>query len=326
MKMIVAVLALVAMVLTLDAQAQPTPPALRIGWLSPAAAGTGTPNLDALLQGLRDLGYTEGRNLKIEARWAGDATDKLPALAQELVALKVDAIIAAGGSDPAKAAMAATSTIPIVFVSAADPIKAGIVQSLNRPGGNVTGVALIGSALEPKRLEYLSRLAPGGSPIGALVNPGYPDIELQVAEITRAAAAVNRPVEFVRAGTGAALEEAVATAARLGCGALAVAQDAFFNSHRGRIVALAAQYRLPAIYNQREYVERGGLASYGAHFGDGYRQAGLYLGRILKGARPADLPVMQSARFELVINLKTARTLGLDVPVDVLAAADEVIE
>jgi putative ABC transport system substrate-binding protein len=297
-----------------------------VGYLHSFSAAYMAPFEAALRQGLAEEGYAGPRNFRIEARSAEGQYDRLPALAQELVALNVDAIIAAGGSDPAKAAMAATAAIPIVFVSAADPIKAGIVQSLNRPGGNVTGVALIGSALEPKRLEYLNRLAPGSSPIGALVNPGYPDIELQVAEIRRAAAAVNRPVEFVRADAEAALEEAVATAARLGCGALAVAQDAFFNSHRGRIVALAAQYRLPAIYNQREYVERGGLASYGAHFGDGYRQAGLYLGRILKGARPTDLPVMQSARFELVINLKTARTLGLDVPVDVLAAADEVIE
>jgi len=173
-----------------------------VGYLHSFSAAYMAPFEAALRQGLAEEGYAEPRNFRIEARSAEGQYDRLPALAQELVALKVDAIIAAGGSDPAKAAMAATSTIPIVFVSAADPIKAGIVQSLNRPGGNVTGVALIGSALEPKRLEYLSRLAPGGSPIGALVNPGYPDIELQVAEITRAAAAVNRPVEFVRAGTG----------------------------------------------------------------------------------------------------------------------------
>jgi putative ABC transport system substrate-binding protein len=307
------------------AQAQAKPQAV-VGYLHSFSAAYMAPFEAALRQGLADEGYAEPRNLRIEARSAEGQYDRLPALAQELVGLKVDAIIAAGGSDPAKAAMAATAAIPIVFVSAAEPIKAGIVQSLGRPGGNVTGVALIGSALEPKRLEYLNRLAPGSSPIGALVNPGYPDIEVQVAEIRHAAATVNRPVEFVRADTEAALEEAVAAAARLGCGALAVAQEAFFNSHRSRIVALAAQYRLPAIYNQREYVERGGFASYGAHFHDGYRQAGLYVGRILKGARPADLPVMQPARFELVINLKTTRTLGLDVPVDVLAAADEVIE
>jgi putative tryptophan/tyrosine transport system substrate-binding protein len=315
----------VASLPAVGAQAQPVAPKL-VGYLHSFSPAYMAPFATAVLSGLKEAGYVEGQNLRIEYRTAEGHYDRLTPLAQELVALKVDALFAAGGSDPAKAAKSVTSTIPIVFVSAADPIRAGVVPSLNRPGSNVTGVSLLGSSLEPKRLEYLSRLAPGDRPIGAMVDPRYPDADLQVAELQKAGQLIKRPIEIVKAATEAEIDAAVAQASERHCGALAVAQDPFFNSHRGQIIGLANRYKLPAIFNQREFVEAGGLMSYGTSFRDGYRQGGLYLGRILKGAKPADLPVMQAEKFELVINQRTARTLGLDIPADIAAAADEVIE
>jgi putative ABC transport system substrate-binding protein len=238
----------------------------------------------------------------------------------------VNVILAAGGTDPAKAAKAATTTIPIVFFSAADPLRAGIVPSLNRPGGNVTGVSQIGSALEAKRLEYLHRLAPGSAPLGALVNPRYPDIELQIDELQKGAALIKRPLQIVRASTEAEIDAAFADLVRQGAGALTVGQDPFFGDQTNRLVALANRLKLPAMYWRREFVAAGGLMSYGADFTEGYRQAGIYVGRILKGAKPADLPVLQPSKFALTVNLRTARALGADVPPDILAAADEVVE
>ncbi len=282
--------------------------------------------LPAVSQGLREAGFTEGRDFVFEARSAEGQYDRLPALITELIGRDAAVIIAAGGTEPAKLTKAATASIPIVFVSAADPVKAGLVESLNRPGGNVTGVSLIGSALEAKRLELLSDLVPGAGLIGVLVNPKYPDVELQVRELTAAAAVIRRPIEILRASNTDEIEAAFAILAGKGAVALLAAQDPLFNSRRELLVMLAARQKLPAIYNQREYPQIGGLISYGTHFMDGYRQSGVYAGRILGGAKPAELPVQQPTRFELVINAKTAASLGLEIPARLLATADEVIE
>jgi putative ABC transport system substrate-binding protein len=280
----------------------------------------------AVRQGLNETGYIEGQNVLIEYRSAEGQYDRLSSLAADLVNRKVAVILAAGGSDPAKASRAASVIIPIVFVSAADPVKAGLVASLNRPGGNVTGVSLIGSALETKRLELLSQLVPEAASIGVLVNPKYPDSDLELRELQEAAGVIKRQIYIVRASTEAEIDTAFATVAQQGVGGFLVAQDPFFGSRRDRIVALAARHKLPAIYFQREYTEIGGLISYGTDFADGYRQAGIYVGKILKGAKPADLPVVQPTKFELVINLKTAKALGLKVPVSMQLLADEMIE
>ncbi|MFI5014459.1 MAG: ABC transporter substrate-binding protein [Hyphomicrobiales bacterium] len=280
----------------------------------------------AFRQGLNETGYSEGRNVAIEYRTTDGQPDRLPGLVAELIDRKVAVILAAGGSDPAKVAKAATTTIPIVFVSAADPIKAGLVASLGRPGGNVTGVSLLGSSLEAKRLELLHQLVPAAPSIGVLVNPKYPDADLQLRELQQAASVMKLQIHIVRASTDSDLETAFASVVQLGAGAVLIVQDVLFNSRRERLVALAASHKLPAIYNQREFAEVGGLASYGTDFANGYRQSGIYVGKILEGAKPADLPVVQPTKFELVINLKTAKVLGLDIPPMLLARADEVIE
>jgi ABC-type uncharacterized transport system substrate-binding protein len=261
--------------------------------------------------------------MAIEYRWAEGQNDRVPALAADLVRLQVGVIVA--NYPPVLAAKAATATIPIVFTSGADPVKVGLVASFNRPGGNVTGVHLIG-ALETKRLELLHQLVPGAASIGVLVNPKFPDVDRQLRELQEAAGVINRQIHVVRASTESEIDVAFATIAQQGVGALLVASDPFFSSRREQLVALASRYRLPTIYNQREFAENGGLVSYGTDFADGYRQAGIYVGKILKGAKPVDLPVVQPTKFELVINLKTAKALGLEVPPMLLATADEVIE
>jgi putative ABC transport system substrate-binding protein len=280
----------------------------------------------AFRAGLRETGYIDGQNVLIEFRSAEGQYDRLTALAAELVDRKVAVILAAGGSEPAKVAKAATATIPIVFVSAADPIKAGVVISFNRPGGNITGVSLLGSALEAKRLELLHEMLPGASPIGVLLNPKYPDFELQLRQLQEAANMIDRKIIVARASTQTEIDAAFTMITQQAASALLVAQDAFFNSQREYLVALAARFKLPAIYNQREQAAAGGLFSYGTNFADGYRQAGVYVGKLLKGAKPSDLPVLQPTKYEFVINLKTAKTLGLVVPSSLLALADEVIE
>jgi putative tryptophan/tyrosine transport system substrate-binding protein len=297
-----------------------------IGYLYVATDSYMAPFRAAVLQGLKEQGYVEGSNLKVIWLTADGKLDRLPVLARQLAEQKVSLIIAAGGVDPVKAAKEAAPNLPIVFVSAADPVRAGVVASLNRPGGNVTGVSLIGSALEAKRLEFLNRLVPGSKPLAALVSPKFADIAFQIGELRAGAEALKRPLEIVRADTESEMSAAFAEAVQKGAVALAVTQNPLFNNFRPLLVSLAAKYRLPTIYTQREYAQIGGLMSYAPHFFDGYRQAGVYAGRILKGAAPADLPVMQPARFELVINTGTAKTLGLTVPVDVLAAADDIIE
>ena len=282
--------------------------------------------LPAVRQGLRESGWTDGQNVAIEYRWAEGTPAQLPALASDLVNRHVAVIFTVGGSAPAQAAKAATATIPIVFISAADPMKAGLVASLNRPGGNVTGVSLIGSALEAKRLAILDQLAPKAGLIGILVNPNYPDADSQRRELLEAADLLKQPIAIATASTGGEIDTAFAALVQQHAGAILVTQDILFNTRHEQIVALADRYKLPAMYNQREYAAAGGLISYGTHFADGYRLAGVYLGKILKGAKPADLPVQQPTRFEMVINLKTAKTLDLEIPPALLALADEVIE
>ncbi len=277
-------------------------------------------------QGLRETGYVEGQNVAIEYRAAEGRYDRLSGLVADLVDRKVAVLVAAGGSEPARVAKAASATIPIVFVSAADPVKAGVVTSFSRPGGNITGVSLLGSVLEAKRLELLHQLVPGDGLIGALVNPKYPDADLQLVELHNGASVIKRQIDIVNASTDSEIDTAFATIAAHGASALLVAQDPFFNSRREQLVALANRHKLPAIYNQREFVDVGGLASYGTDFKDGYRQAGILVGKILSGANPADLPVMQPTKFELIINLRTAKTLGLTPTPGVLAIADEVVE
>ena len=281
---------------------------------------------DAVRQGMRESGVIEGRDATIEYCWAEGQNDRLPALAADLVGRRVAVILAIGGTAPALAAKATTSTIPIVFLSAADPIKAGLVARLDRPGGNVTGISFLGTALEAKRLEILHKLVPSAALIGVLVDPTYPDAEAQRRELQDAADTLKQPIAVVGASTPAEINEAFATLSQKNAGAVLVTQAIFFNTRGEQLAGLAARYRLPAIFDQREIAALGGLISYGTSFPDGYRLGGVYVGKVLKGAKAADLPVIQPTKFEFVINLKTATTLGLTVPDALLALASEVIE
>jgi ABC-type uncharacterized transport system substrate-binding protein len=303
------------------------PPAIPvIGFLASLSSAYVAHFAPAFRQGLSETGYIDGQNVVIEFRSAEGKYERLTDLVGELVDHKVTVIVAIGGSDPAKVAKAATTLIPIVFVSAADPVRAGVVTSFNRPGGNITGVSLLGSALEAKRLELLHEMVPGTSPIGVLVNPKYPDVDLELHELQGAADVIKRQIIVARASAQTEVDAAFAAIIQQGASALLVAQDPFFNSQRDHIVERASYFKLPAIYNQREYAEVGGLFSYGTSFAEGYRQAGVYVGKLLKGAKPGDLPILQPTKYELVINLKTAKMLGLAVPSSLLALADEVIE
>jgi putative ABC transport system substrate-binding protein len=295
-----------------------------IGILSSLSSSYIAGRMVSIRQGLSESGYTEGENVATEYRLA--EADRLPSFAADLVDRKVAVIFAAGGTDPAKAAKAATATIPIVFVSAADPVKAGIVTSLNQPGGNVTGVSILGSVVEAKRVGLLNEIVPGTTPIGVLLNPTYPDADVELKQAQDAARAINRQLIIVRATTDADIDAAFATFAQQGAGALLVTADVLFASRREKLVALAARFKLPAIYSQREFAEAGGLFSYAPDYAAGYRQAGNYLGKVLKGAKPAELPVMQSTKFELIVNLKTAKAFGIVLPPTLLATADDVIE
>jgi len=262
--------------------------------------------IGGFLEGLKEAGLVEGRNVHIEYRWAEGQPDRLPGLAAELVESKVAVILANGGSAPAKAAKALTSTIPIVFISSADPLRAGIVTSLNRPGGNVTGVSMLGSALESKRLGLLHEAFPGPMPIGVLLNPQYPDVAIELTELQEAAGALKRKIIVAYAGTVPEIDAALASVAEKGAGALLVSQDPFFGSRREQLVGLAARHKLPAIYVEREFAKLGGLMSYGTDFTEAFHQAAIYVAKILKGTSPADLPVIQPTKFEFVINLGTA--------------------
>jgi putative tryptophan/tyrosine transport system substrate-binding protein len=280
----------------------------------------------AFRQGLSEAGFAEGRNVVVEYRWAEGHNDRLPALAADLVRRQV-AVIAAAGTTSALAAKAATTTIPIVFSTAADPVAGGLVVSLNRPGGNATGVTNLGTELVQKEIEMLHQMVPKATVIGALVNPANPVLAEPNAKDARAAGGtLGLQIHIAQASSASDIDAAFATLLQVGAGGLVVSPDAFLFSRRGQIAALAIRHSMPTIHYFRDFAAAGGLMSYGVSVSDGYRQAGIYAGRILKGERPGDLPVQQSAKFELVINLSTAKVLGLDVPFYLQQLADEVIE
>jgi putative ABC transport system substrate-binding protein len=295
-----------------------------IGYLHYGSPGSFAPFIAAFHQGLSEGGYIEGQNVAIEYRWAEGSYDRLPALAADLVGRKVD-LIAAFGPPSARAAKTATATIPIVFGSG-DPVGEGLVASLARPGGNLTGVSLLTVELMAKRLEVLSELVPLAGVIALLVNPNSPNTEPIIRDVQEAAGAKGVQLHILKAGTESEIDAAFATLVQLQAGGLVVGTDPFFNTRREQFVALAARYGVPAIYEWREFAAAGGLISYGSSLTSVYRQIGIYTGKILKGAKPADLPVQQPTTFELVVNLKTAKALGLTVPPLLLAQANEVIE
>jgi putative ABC transport system substrate-binding protein len=297
-----------------------------IGFLSGRSAGEIDALLVALRQGLSETGYVEGQNLAIEYRWAEGRYDRFDAMAADLTARKADLIVA-GAVPGALAAKAITSTIPIVFFSGADPVAGGLVANLARPGGNVTGLSIMAIELTPKRLELLSELAPQARVIALLMNPANSNAAPRTTpDIEEAARAKGLRLAVLKASTEDQIEAGFASLASLHADALIVGADAFFPSRRGQIVALAMRYAVPTIYDRQEFVASGGLISYGPSFGNGFHELGIYAGKILNGAKPADLPVQQPTTFELVINLKTAKALGLAVPQSLLARADEVIE
>jgi len=297
-----------------------------IGFLS-AGSAPSSPDLylAAFQQGLTETGYVEGQNLTMEYRAAEGHYERLPALAADLVGRKVDVIVTPG-TVPARAAKSATSTIPIVFTGVGDPVGAGLVTSLARPGGNLTGFSNIAGELNPKRLELLSELVPQAKVIALLVNPNQPNNERVIQEVQEAARAKGVQLPILKAGAEGEIDAAFATLVELHAGALFVGGDPFFFSRREQFLARASLHAVPASYTWREFAAAGGLISYGVRVTDSFRQAGSYAGRILKGAKPADLPVQQPTTFELVVNLKTANALGLTVPPSILARADEVIE
>ena len=298
-----------------------------IGFLSSRSPDDSANVVAAFRQGLNDAGYVEGRNVAIEYRWAEGHNDRLPKLVADLVGRQVTVIATVGGGVSAIAAKAATTTIPIVFVMGdLDPVQAGLVTSLNRPGGNITGVTPISFVLGAKRLELLHQMVPNASVVAILGNPTDPTTEQQLREMQAAAVTLGLQLQVFSASTKNEIQAAFASLVQQRVGALVVAADPFFFSHRDQLVALAARYAVPAIYSFRESAAAGGLMTYAQSLVDAYRQAGVYISEILKGSKPADLPVMQPTRFELVINVKTAKALGLTVPQSLLVAADEVIE
>jgi len=296
-----------------------------IGFLGTERPESAADRLRAFGRGLSETGYVEGRNVMIEYRWADGRYDQLPGLAAELVRRRVEVIVTS--SPPAAiAAKAATTTLPIVFSGGIDPVKLGLVASLNRPGGNVTGVSQLSIELEGKRLGLLHELIPNASVIAMLVNPTFQGTDSITNDMQMAAHALGLKLKVLHASSEHDFEAAITSIVQQGAGALVVASDPFFFSRRDQLVAVVAHYAVPAIYQFREFAAAGGLMSYGTNLSDAYRQVGIYVGRILKGEKPADLPVMQPTKFELVINLKTARALGLDVPLVMQMTADEVFE
>jgi putative tryptophan/tyrosine transport system substrate-binding protein len=296
-----------------------------IGFLNSETPGGWAPMATAFRRGLSEAGFAESRNVVIEYRWARGQNDRLPGLAAELVSRKVAVIVAAGTSS-AVAAKAATTTTPIVFSSAADPVALGLIASLNRPGGNVTGVTNLGVELVQKQLEVLHEVVPTATVVAGLINPTFPGSEGQSKDLQMAARTLGLQLHVLQASTERDLDAVFATMVELRAGALVIGPDAFFLGHRDLIAELATRHAMPTIFYLREFAAAGGLMSYGVSVTDGYRLVGIYTGRILKGEQPSDLPVQGSTKFELVLNLKTAKALGLTVPPTLLARADEVIE
>jgi putative ABC transport system substrate-binding protein len=296
-----------------------------IGFLDSASPATSADLASAFREGLRQTGFSEDENIRIAYRWAEGSYDLLPRLAADLVKQRV-AVIAAAGNTPALAAKAATTTIPIVFVTGTDPVQGGLVASLNRPSGNITGITSLGVELGPKRLELLHEVVPHVTTIALLVNPSNRSADIQVQNFQAAAVRLGRELHVLRASSEQDIDAAFATLVHIRAGALVIAPESFFNSRSGQLAGLSVRYSVPTIYTYRPFAAAGGLMSYGANITAAYRQAGVYVGRILKGEKPADMPVEQSADVELIVNLKTARTLGLTIPLSVLGRADEVIE
>ena len=308
----------------LAAHAQQRTPVPVIGYLHPGTPDGQSRMVAAFQRGLNEAGYTEGRNVAIEYRWAEGHFDKVPALLADLARRQVEVIIAAGGT--ALAAKAAGTNIPIVFTSGVDPVQQGIVTSLNRPDGNMTGVSFFATAMGPKLLELLLAVVPTAKLIGFVTYSGYPYAKSRIQELEAAANTLGRKMVVQNLANEAEIEPAFAALSQLGVGALVVSADPLFQEWREQLVALAARHTLPACYGLRQFAEAGGLMSYGADLLDAYHQVGVYAARILKGAKPADLPVVQAVKVELVLNLKTAKTLGLTFPLPLLGRADEVIE
>ncbi len=314
-----------AAVSPLVARAQQAPMPV-IGFLSSRSARDSANVLAAFREGLGEAGFVEGKNVAIEFRWADGRYDQLSTMADDLVKRRVSALFAAGGPPAAVAAKAATSTIPIVFSAAAEPVQLGLVASLNRPGGNVTGMSNFANELWAKNVQLLKELVPTAAVIGYLVNPASPNAESYLKGAAAGSSVIGADVRVLKASTEVEINEAFASLAQLGATGLVVPNEPFLDSKRDLIVAMAARFSIPTIYTIREYAVAGGLISYGPSLSDAYRKAAVYLGRILKGEKPADLPVQQPTKFEMVINIKVAKALGLTVPPTLLLQADEVIE
>jgi ABC-type uncharacterized transport system substrate-binding protein len=315
----------VAVTWPLAARAQQTAAPI-IGYLSGRSPEDTVREQEAFYKGLAESGFVSGTNVNIEYRWARGDYSRLSALATELVNLRITVIAATGGDASALAAKGATATIPVVFNMGSDPVRMGIVQSFNRPGGNITGSTILSQDMEQKRFSILRTTVPDVSRFGAIINPNYPDSPHQTRELEKAATDLGRQLFLAKASNDSELNAAFAALLREQVGALVLASDPYFDTRRSLIIAFAAQNRLPAIYQFRAYALDGGLISYGPSITDAYRQVGRYVARVLKGEKPADLPILQPTKFDFVINLKTAKTLGLTVPATLVAQADEVIE
>jgi putative ABC transport system substrate-binding protein len=319
------VLSGVALAPPFSARAQP-PPMPVVGFLNSQSPEERAPRTAAFHQGLNEAGFVEGRNVTIEYRWARNNLNRLPALAAELLRRPAAVIVASGGDVATHAAKRATATIPIVFIVGGDPVAYGIVASLNRPGGNATGVTMLAASLEGKRLELLHEVVPSAAVLAVLANPDTPRFNNDTEQVQAAAQKMGLRVHVLRARAESELEAAFATLVQRRAGALLVVSDPMFLSRRDRLVALAKLHSVPEIYNSNDYAVSGGLMSYGASSGDLYRKLGVLTGKILKGTKPADLPVEQPTKFELVVNMKTAKALGIKIPQSVLMRADRVIE
>lgn len=305
------------------AQQRPVPVIGFLGSLSPAAVAR---PFAAFREGLENVGYEEGQTVAIEYRWAEGQYDRLPTLAADLVRHRVTVIVTVGGDPPAFAAKAASTTTPIVFMVGRDPVKLGLVTSLNRPGGNATGVNLLITEMETKRIELLRKLVPTAPKLGVIINPKNADAEVQLSDVQSAAHSLGQQIQIIYVSDELDLEKAFARLTQDKVGGFSLVADPFFVNRRDQIISFAKEHGIPAVYFVREFADSGGLASYGTNLADAYRQAGIYAGKILNGAKTTELPVVQPTRFELVINLKTAKALGITVPTSILATADEVIE